>query len=181
MRHVLQSETGQVKESRTSCPVRDVPIGGGGGPASIVPSDPGADTAIRWDAAEGSSGATGMKRLPTNSRRGTSDVDLCPASAKRVPTGPQDPFGVAIRPFRIPSPCEYAKLWAWFVETKVHCTQMARRGSQRGSNGKCRVIEFKLYVVRPTPDQPTRSVTSPGTILREGLHPCLDTRRRDAH
>ena len=34
-----------------------------------------------------------MKRLPTNSRRGTSDVDLCPASPKRVPTGPQDPFG----------------------------------------------------------------------------------------
>ncbi len=34
-----------------------------------------------------------MKRLPTNSRRGTSDVELCPASPKRVPTGPQDPFG----------------------------------------------------------------------------------------
>lgn len=34
-----------------------------------------------------------MKRLPTNSRDGTSDVDLCPASPKRVPTGPQDPFG----------------------------------------------------------------------------------------
>jgi hypothetical protein len=26
---------------------------------------------------------------------------------------------VAIRLFRTPSPCEYAKLWAWFAETKV--------------------------------------------------------------
>jgi hypothetical protein len=65
----------------------------GGGPASIAPSDHGANTAIRGDPAEGSSGMTEMRRLPTNSRRGTSDVDLCPASPKRVPTGPQDPFG----------------------------------------------------------------------------------------
>ncbi len=62
-------------------------------PPQIVPSDPGADTAIRWDAAEGSPGTTGMKCLPTNSRRGTSDVDLRPASPRRVPTGPQDPVG----------------------------------------------------------------------------------------
>ncbi len=34
-----------------------------------------------------------MKRSPTNSRGGTSDVDLCTASPKRVPTGPQNPFG----------------------------------------------------------------------------------------
>ncbi len=32
---------------------------------------------------------------------------------------PKTPLGVAIRPFRTPSPCEYAKLWAWFAETKV--------------------------------------------------------------
>ncbi len=35
------------REGRTSCPVRDVPTGGGGRPASIVPSDLGPDTAIR--------------------------------------------------------------------------------------------------------------------------------------
>ncbi len=81
------------------------------------------------DAAEGSSGTTGMKRLPTNSQRGTSDVELCP----------QTPFGVAIRPFRTPSPCEYAKLRAWFSETKVQSHSTARRWSRRGSNGKCRI------------------------------------------
>ena len=81
------------REGRTSCPVRDISTGGGSRPASFVPSDPGADTAIRWDTAEGSSGTKEMRRLPTNSRHGTSDVDLCPASPKRVPTEPQDPFG----------------------------------------------------------------------------------------
>ncbi len=32
---------------------------------------------------------------------------------------PKTPSGVAIRPFRTPSPCEYAKLWAWFTEAEV--------------------------------------------------------------
>jgi hypothetical protein len=62
------------------------------GPASIVPSDPGAHTAIRWDAAEGSSGTTGMKCLPTNPRRATWDADLSTAPLKGVPIGSQDPF-----------------------------------------------------------------------------------------
>jgi hypothetical protein len=34
-----------------------------------------------------------MKRLPTNSRRGTSDVDLCPASPKLLPDRTPTPFG----------------------------------------------------------------------------------------
>ena len=49
------------------------------GPASIVSSNLGAGTAIRWDAAEGCTGTTAMKRWPTNSGRGTGG-DLCPAS-----------------------------------------------------------------------------------------------------
>ncbi len=60
-----------------------------------------------------------MKCLLTNSRRGTSDVDLCPASPKLLPDRTPTPLGVAIRPFRTPSPCEYAKLWAWFTKTEV--------------------------------------------------------------
>ncbi len=60
-----------------------------------------------------------MKCLPTNSRRGASDVDLCPASPKRVPSGPQDPFGGLNSAVSDPSPCEYTKLWAWFAETEI--------------------------------------------------------------
>ena len=120
----LTDATGQVdqdrREGRASRPVRDVPTGGGGRPASFVPGDPGADTAIRGDAAEGSSGTTGMKCLPTNSRRGTSDVDLCPASPKRVPTGPQDPFGGRNSAVSDPIPVRVHQMWACFTEMDVH-------------------------------------------------------------
>ncbi len=80
------------REGRTSCPVRDIPTGGGGRPASIVPSDPGADPKIRGDPAKGSSGTTGMKRLPANSRGGAWDADLSTAPLKGVPIGSQDLF-----------------------------------------------------------------------------------------
>ncbi len=60
-----------------------------------------------------------MKCLPTNSRRGTSDIDLRPASPKHVPTGPKTPLGVTIRPFRALSGGDYARLVTCFADTAV--------------------------------------------------------------
>jgi hypothetical protein len=57
-----------------------------------------------------------MKRLPTNSRGGTSDVDLCPALPKRVPTGPQGLLGGRKSAVSDPTPVRVRQMWAWFTE-----------------------------------------------------------------
>ncbi len=57
-----------------------------------------------------------MKRLPTNSRRGTGDVDLCPASPKRVPIGLQDLFSGRNPTVSDPTPVQVRQMWAWFTE-----------------------------------------------------------------
>jgi hypothetical protein len=63
----------------------------------IIQYGAGAETrcrryAVRWDAAEGSSGTTGMKCLPANSRGGAWDADLSTAPLKGVAIGFQDLF-----------------------------------------------------------------------------------------
>jgi hypothetical protein len=60
-----------------------------------------------------------MKRLPTSSGRGTSDVDLCAASPKRVPTGPQDLFSGRKSAVSDSTPVRVRQVWAWFTETDV--------------------------------------------------------------
>ncbi len=61
----------------------------------------------------------GMKCLPANSRGGTSDIDMCPASPKRVPTGPQGLFGGRNPAVSDPTPVRVRQMWAWFTETEV--------------------------------------------------------------
>jgi hypothetical protein len=127
------------REGRASRPVRDIPTGGGGGPASIVPSDPGADTAIRWDATERSSGTTGMKCLPTNSRGGAWDADLSTAPLKGVPIGSQDLFRG--RNPAVSGPIRWRLRQIGHLLCRHGGTIAFERpgnGAGQGSNGKCR-------------------------------------------
>jgi len=60
-----------------------------------------------------------MKRLPTNSRRGTSDVDMWPRFAEARPDRTQDLFGGRNPAVSDPTPVRVRQMWAWFTEMDV--------------------------------------------------------------
>ena len=59
-----------------ACPVRDVPTGGGGHPASAVPDDPQADTPLRGNPAEGCADMTSVKHCQSNERSGDGAIGV---------------------------------------------------------------------------------------------------------
>jgi hypothetical protein len=88
----------------------------------------------RTAAAESSSGTTGMKRLPSNTRRTTWDAGLSTVPLKRVSICPQDPFRAATPQSRAPLTREYGKSCAWFAKTAYTSTRTTRRSSWARGN-----------------------------------------------
>ena len=78
-------------EDGPSRPVRHVPVGGGGYPASSVPDDPPADRSVRGGHAEGSAEMTRVNRLQSNEGRGNGAIAAGGLAEKRPKRRPQTP------------------------------------------------------------------------------------------
>jgi len=121
-------------------PICDLPTGRGGGTASTVPNDTGADSTVRNDPPESRANMTkGTGEKPDN-RRGGSDALLATLGLKMLGRPPKRSLGNqsavacrAIEVVRLENPQE-----GCYTRTRKN-----RRRSRSSSNGKCRFKGFR--------------------------------------